>query len=93
MGVPQPWLKNEVKLRTGQFSAIHTSPTFGVVPQLKSTAFAAMDEIEFTAFRKLAVEVLFTDFCRACGARTSTTRSMTSWARPALGDSGRRAAA
>lgn len=62
IGVSPDWLKREIKLEVYAFSGVHTSRKFGVVPLLKSTAFAAMDEIEFTAFRERAVEVLFTRF-------------------------------
>lgn len=61
LGRPPSWLKCELKLRAGLYDDVHRSPTFGTVPIIKSLAFDAMDETEFTAFRKIAVELLFNE--------------------------------
>lgn len=61
IGRPPAWLKFELKLRAALFDDVHRSPRFGTVPIVKSTAFDKMDETEFTAFRRVAVELLFTE--------------------------------
>lgn len=56
-------LKAELKYKCGLIKQIIPSVTFGTMVELKSTGFTPMrDEDEFTAFRKLAVEVLFRDY-------------------------------
>jgi hypothetical protein len=55
-------LKAELKWKCGLVKRILTSSMFGVAVEFKSVAFGAMDEIEFTEFRQIAVEVLFRDY-------------------------------
>lgn len=61
IGRPQAWLKTELKLRAALVADVHRSPRFGTVPILKSVGHDAMDETEFTQFRRVAVELLFTE--------------------------------
>lgn len=55
-------LKLELKHACGLVDGVWLSPVFGKHINFKSTAFNAMDESEFTAFRVRAVEVLFRDY-------------------------------
>lgn len=62
LGMHPAALKADLKWKAGLVSRVLTSKDFGVAVELKSTAFAAMDESEFTDFRRIAVEVLFRDY-------------------------------
>lgn len=54
-------LKLELKYSAGLVNAVFMSKLFGRHIDFKSTAFDKMDESEFTAFRVLAVEIIFRD--------------------------------
>lgn len=62
LDMPPALLKAELKAKCGLLKQVLSSPVFGMAVELQSTAFTAMDESEFTAFRKRAVDVLFRDY-------------------------------
>lgn len=55
-------LKIELKHKAGLINDVLISPVFGVHVDYKSVAFAAMEEADFTAFRRAAVDILFVDY-------------------------------
>jgi hypothetical protein len=62
IGMHPAQLKAELKWKCGLVKNILSSPSFGIAIEFKSVAFGEMDEIEFTQFRQIAVEVLFRDY-------------------------------
>lgn len=55
-------LHSELKFKAELVKSIFLTQSAGTVVELKSTAFAAMDESEFAAYVNLAVEIIFRDF-------------------------------
>ncbi len=62
LDLPSEMLHQQIKFKAGLVSQIVRLDGGGVAVQLKSTSFDAMDESEFTAYAKLAVEILFRDY-------------------------------
>jgi hypothetical protein len=62
LGMDPAVLKIELKHKAGLFDQITVSRVFGVHVDYRSTAFKEMDEPDFTAFRREAVDILFTDY-------------------------------
>lgn len=61
LGVNHDALHAEIKLKAGLVSHMFLHQGRAMT-ELKSTAFANMDEIEFTAFTRLGVEIIFRDY-------------------------------
>jgi hypothetical protein len=61
LGLPPGTLHAELKFKAGLIEHI-VAGRAGVAVELRSTAFAAMDEAEFTAYVRLAVEIIFRDY-------------------------------
>jgi hypothetical protein len=55
-------LHSELKFKAGLVKQIYMSQAAGTVIELKSVAFAAMDETEFWTFVDMAVEIIFKDY-------------------------------
>lgn len=55
-------LHSELKFKAGLIEHIYLSRAGGAVVELKSTAFAKMDETEFWTYVDTAVEIIFHDY-------------------------------
>lgn len=55
-------LHSELKFKAGLVKHIYMSQAAGTVIELKSVAFAAMDETEFWGYVDIATEIIFRDY-------------------------------
>jgi hypothetical protein len=62
IGIAPGTLHADLKFKCGLVRHILMSKLAGTVVELKSTAFATMDEAEFSEFVTMAVEVAFRDY-------------------------------
>lgn len=62
IGVAPGALHADLKFKCGLINNIMLTKAAGTVVELKSTAFATMDEAEFSEFVTLAIEVAFRDY-------------------------------
>jgi hypothetical protein len=62
LGIAPGLLHAQVKLRCGLIENILISKKAGPIVELKSTAYASMDETEFSAYVDMAIDVLFTEY-------------------------------
>ncbi len=62
IGVHHDALHADLKFKAGLVSRLYLGPKGTPIVELKSTAFADMDESEFTEYRVIAVALLFRDY-------------------------------
>lgn len=62
LGFSPQALHAELKFKAGLVKQIYMSQAAGTVIELKSVAFATMDETEFWSFVDMAVEIIFRDY-------------------------------
>lgn len=74
LGVAPGSLHAELKFRCGLIKSIMLTKVAGRVVELKSTAFATMDETEFSEFVTMAVEVVFAEYLSGVSRRDVLAR-------------------
>lgn len=62
LGITPKLLHAQLKYEAGLIDAVLTSRVLGTAVLLTSTAFKAMDETAFSAYREIAVELLFSKY-------------------------------